>query len=66
MSRLPGFNYKMPYFYMVTIKRRPGLADFSILRDAAIQPNAITTAFQYTIDNFHAKWRYLEQFHYHT
>ena len=43
MGRLPGFNYKMPYFYMVTIKRRPGLADFSILRDATIQPNAITT-----------------------
>ena len=65
MGRLPGFNYKMPYFYMVTIKRRPGLADFSILRDAAIQPNAITTVFQYTIDHFHTKWRCLEQIHYY-
>ena len=27
--RLRGFDYKRPFFYMVTLKRLPGLAAFS-------------------------------------
>ena len=27
--RLPGFDYAKPFFYMVTLKRLPGLAAFS-------------------------------------
>ena len=28
MKRLKGFDYKKPYFYMVTLKRRKGLRPF--------------------------------------
>ena len=29
MPRLKGFDYSRPFFYMVTLKRLPGLAPFS-------------------------------------
>ena len=29
--RLPGFDYTKPFFYMVTLKRLPELAAFSVL-----------------------------------
>ena len=29
MHRLRGFDYKRPFFYMVTLKRLPGLTAFS-------------------------------------
>ncbi len=29
--RLPGFDYTRPFFYMVTLKRLPGLAAFSAI-----------------------------------
>lgn len=29
MGRLPKFNYRLPYFYMVTLKKRKGLTAFS-------------------------------------
>ena len=28
MPRLKGFNYRSPFFYMVTLKRRAGLSAF--------------------------------------
>ena len=35
-SRLPGFDYSMPYFYMVTIRRNDGYPEFSrVCGDAA-------------------------------
>ena len=55
--RLKGVDYRRPFFYMVTLKRRPGLADFSKIsgeaeppRDAQGKPcflvaNGITRAF---------------------
>ena len=35
MLRLKGFDYKRPYFYMVTLKRLPELAAFSRISDEA-------------------------------
>lgn len=66
--RLKGFDYRRPFFYMVTLKRLPGLADFSRITDAAEPPrdsqgrpcplvaNAITRAFERTIRHFHEQW----------
>jgi hypothetical protein len=66
--RLKGFDYRRPFFYMVTLKRLPGLADFSRIADGAelpedprgtprcLGPNAITRAFDRTIRHFHEHW----------
>ena len=35
MKRLRGFDYKRPFFYMVTLKRLPELAAFSQISDEA-------------------------------
>ena len=64
MGQLPGFNYKKPFFYMVTIKRRKGLPAFSVLQDGIIKKNAITQAFLETIKNFHRIWYCIEPIHY--
>jgi len=64
MGRLPGFDYKRPFFYMVTIKRRDGaaVAPFSaIASDGRIVPSAITEAFQRVITAFHETWYCIEQ-----
>lgn len=65
MHRLRGFDYKQPYFYMVTLKRLSGLAAFShIVGDAEVQEdvsgrprylleNDITKAFADVIRSFH-------------
>ncbi len=73
MGRLPGFDYRRPYYYMVTLKRRPGLPDFSHLappgapppRDAEgrerwLAPNAVTRAFSAVIRGFSEKRRGIE------
>ena len=64
MGRLPGFDYARPLFYMVTLKRRPGLADFSRLcgeenppKDARGRPryliaNRLTSALAQAIRSF--------------
>ncbi len=57
MGRLPGFDYKSPFYYMVTLKRLKGLAAFSEIGERGIVPNAITRAFEKTIRSFHAVWR---------
>ena len=38
MHRLRGFDYKRPFFYMVTLKRLPELAAFSRISDEAEPP----------------------------
>ena len=38
MHRLRGFDYKRPFFYMVTLKRLPELAAFSQISDEAKPP----------------------------
>lgn len=68
MLRLKGFNYRRPFFYMVTLKRLPGLAAFSQISDDAEPPkdvqgrpryllaNEITRAFARVIRHFHETW----------
>ena len=69
MKRLKGFDYRKPYFYMVTLKRLDGLLGFSQIteeveppKDAKGRPcyliaNEITRAFASVIIGFAAKWR---------
>ena len=68
MGRLPGFNYKKPFFYMVTLKRIANLAAFSQIFDGEVPPkdargrpwclvaNEITRAFERVIRGFAEKW----------
>ena len=78
MGRLPGFDYKRPFFYMVTLKALPpqkraapdpGFAGgapappFSeIAANGTIVPNAITEAFERTIAAFPKQWPWVESF----
>ena len=64
MGQLPGFDYKQPFFYMVTIKRRKGLPAFSVLQNGIIKKNAITQAFLEVIKNFHRIWYCIEPINY--
>ena len=62
MGRLPGFDYRKPFFYMVTLAKREGIAPFgSILAGDPVcdangaysyhMLNAIGEAFSKTIGN---------------
>ena len=67
MGRLPGFDYKRPFFYMVTVKRRDGAAAApfsSIADDGRILASAITEAFQRVIEAFHETWYCIEPIRY--
>ena len=69
MPRLKGFNYRRPFFYMVTLKRRANLPAFSQIAGTADPPkdakgrplyliaNEITRAFARVIREFAGKWR---------
>jgi len=57
MGRLRSFDYKSPYYYMVTLKRARGLAAFSEIGPKGIVENEITRAFKAVIRGFHLKWR---------
>ena len=47
---------------MVTLKRLPGISDFSIIgEDGRLVKNAITDAFEKTISTFNRKWRCIEE-----
>lgn len=61
MGRLRGFDYKSPYFYMVTLKRLKGLAAFSEIGPNGLVENVITRAFTAAIRGFHLKWRCCEE-----
>lgn len=66
--RLRGFDYKRPFFYMVTLKRLPEQAAFSQISDEEASPkdaqgrsrylveNEITKTFARVIREFAAKW----------
>ena len=60
MGQLPGFDYKRPFFYMVTIKKRNGLPVFSELHEGKIRKTAITQAFLNVILRFHRTWYCIE------
>ncbi len=62
MPRLKGFDYSKPFFYMVTLKRLPGLAPFSQIADGEkpehyLIENEITRAFAQVIRTFHTTCR---------
>lgn len=61
MARLIGFDYKSPYFYMVTLKRLKALAAFSAIGPNGLVENGITRSFNTVIRNFHRKWRCLDE-----
>ena len=64
--RLATFDYKSPYFYMVTLKAEKGAAPFCRLHKSPtaparyIEPNAVTRAFVEAITGFHKVWRCVE------
>ena len=50
MHRLRGFDYKRPFFFMVTLKRLPEQAAFSWISDEAEPPkDAVSTAIWYNL-----------------
>lgn len=61
MVRLRGFDYKSPYFYMVTLKRLKGLAAFSEIGPGGLVENAVTRAFKAAIRDFRSRWRCCEE-----
>ena len=65
MGRLPGFDYKRPFYYMVTVKRAAGGGSakqppFSKIEQGKIEANAITRAFKEVIEHFHETWYCIE------
>ena len=61
MGRLPGFDYKSPFFYMVTLKRLKGLAAFSEIGPKGLVENELTRAFAAVIRAFPTQWRCCEE-----
>lgn len=76
MGRLVGFDYKRPYFYMVTLKRAAGVLPGSasappvhpgnpmpfcaISPEGRVVPNAVTEAFEAEIAAWAGFWRSVE------
>ena len=61
MIRLKGFDYKSPYFYMVTLKRLKGLEAFSQIGPNGLVENDLTRVFAKVMKAFHLKWRCLDE-----
>ena len=60
-ARLSGFDYSLPYYYMVTLKRLDGLAPFSAIGEGGVVvENEITKSFRTVIGNFHRQWFVVE------
>ena len=65
MGRLPGFDYRRPFFYMVTLKKLHGLEEFSRIIAANTPPanghyleaTQLSVPFTRTIRDFAGKWR---------
>ena len=67
MGRLPGFDYKRPFFYMVTLKKAcgAGLAGpFSAIEGGEVAANGLTRAFEGVIRRFHETWYCIEPIRY--
>ena len=61
MARLYRFDYKSPYYYMVTLKRLAKMKDFCRIADnGTVVKNETTDAFVKIIRNFHKIWRCIE------
>ena len=67
MGRLPGFDYKWPFFYMVTLKRAAGgkVAFCAISDDGRVVANDTTAAFERVIRGFHETWYCIEPIRYY-
>ncbi len=68
MGRLPGFDYKTPFFYMVTLKGAQSVnGDMAFSRISAkgeIEPTAVTKLFEAVIRRFHETWYCIEPIRY--
>ena len=66
--RLKGFDYRTPFFYMVTIKRSKEvdgcLPPFSRLSETGLVETEITRAFRACITSFHQTWHCIEEIRY--
>jgi REP element-mobilizing transposase RayT len=63
MGRLPGFDYKRPFFYMVTLKKARGAClakPFSAIESGVVVANDVTRAFESVIRHFHEMWYCIE------
>ncbi len=70
MGRLPGFDYKKPYFYMVTVKRVaggvPSKPPFSRLEEGGkLADTALTPKLRAVVDRFHETWWCIEPIRYY-
>ena len=78
MGRLPGFDYKRPFFYMVTVKGARNAPDktgfaaaapqlqFSRLEEGgALADTALTPVFRAVIERFHETWWCIERIRYY-
>ena len=57
MARLFGFDYKRPFFYMVTLKKVRGVKAFSEIGPEGLVKSGLTRRFEQTIREFYGKWR---------
>ena len=65
MGRLPGFDYKRPFFYMVTIKGLRQSRPFCAISERGeVVANALTEAFEGVIRRFHETWWCIEPIRY--
>ena len=68
MGRLPGFDYKRPFFYMVTLKSVLGTHAAkpfcSISENGGVMANATTDAFEEVFRHFHETWYCIEPIRY--
>ena len=70
MGRLPGFDYKRPFFYMVTLKRAaggdPAKPQFAKLEKGGVLiATALTPALRAVIERFHETWWCIERIRYY-
>ena len=56
MARLFGFDYRKPFFYMVTLKKLKGVRAFSKIGPEGLVANEITRRFEAVIRAFHKRW----------
>lgn len=56
MARLFGFDYRKPFFYMVTLKKQRGVRAISEIGPEGLVANEITRRFGAVIRAFHKRW----------
>ena len=56
MARLFGFDYRKPFFYMVTLKKQRGVRAFSEIGPEGLVASEVTRRFEAVIRAFHKRW----------